>query len=152
MKVLVDMNLSPKWLALLEERGHAARHWSKAGEPRAHDSEIMAWAGEEGFLVLTHDLDFGAVLAATGALRPSVVLLRAQDVMPEAVGEAILDVLDRYRDELSSGAIAVVDEARSRVRLLPLRRYPAPARAGGERGEKKGKVVDADFEVVDEEK
>jgi predicted nuclease of predicted toxin-antitoxin system len=63
LRLLVDMNLSPEWLATLREAGHQAFHWSELGDPRAPDSELMAWAIENDCAVLTHDLDFGTVLA-----------------------------------------------------------------------------------------
>jgi predicted nuclease of predicted toxin-antitoxin system len=44
MKLLVDMNLSPDWVAVLEQAGWETVHWSNVGNPRAADSEIMAWA------------------------------------------------------------------------------------------------------------
>jgi predicted nuclease of predicted toxin-antitoxin system len=63
MKLLVDMNLSPEWVAVLKEAGWETEHWSKVGDPRAADSEIMAWATKHGHVVFTHDLDFGSLLA-----------------------------------------------------------------------------------------
>ena len=42
----------------------------------AEDSEIMAWASVNDFVVFTHDLDFGAILALTRAEGPSVVQVR----------------------------------------------------------------------------
>jgi predicted nuclease of predicted toxin-antitoxin system len=41
MKLLVDMNLSPDWVAVLEQAGWETVHWSNVGNPRAADSEIM---------------------------------------------------------------------------------------------------------------
>ena len=46
MKILIDMNLSPTWVAVLEEAGHTATHWSNVGSLNAPDREIMAWAKE----------------------------------------------------------------------------------------------------------
>ena len=66
MKLLVDMNLSPRWSAI--------------GKANAPDSEVMAYAAEHGYIVLTHDLDFSAILAATHGEKPSVVQIRADDV------------------------------------------------------------------------
>ena len=40
----------------------------------------MAWAGEHGSVVFTHDLDFGSLLALTQAVGPSVIQVRTQDV------------------------------------------------------------------------
>jgi predicted nuclease of predicted toxin-antitoxin system len=56
MKLLVDMNLSPRWVALLAEAGIDAVHWSTFGVPNAPDVEIMAFAKKHGYVVLTHDL------------------------------------------------------------------------------------------------
>ena len=44
MRLLVDMNLSPEWVAVLNRAGWEAIHWSTVGNPRAEDEEIMAWA------------------------------------------------------------------------------------------------------------
>src|SRR6266508_1725015 len=70
MKVLVDMNLSPGWVNFLAEAGFEAVHWSDVGAGSAPDSELMQWAAERGFVVLTADLDFGAILATTQGRRP----------------------------------------------------------------------------------
>ena len=71
-------------------------------------------------MVLTHDLDFGAMLAATQATGPSVAQVRTQDVRPQNLAPLLIPVLQQYESELGAGALLVVDEARSRVRLLPL--------------------------------
>jgi predicted nuclease of predicted toxin-antitoxin system len=82
MKIVIDMNLSPSWVAWLTTHGHDAVHWSEVGDARAKDEVIMKWALEQGRIVLTCDLDFGDILAATKARAPSVVLLRTQDSFP----------------------------------------------------------------------
>ena len=56
MKLLVDMNLSPEWVAVLKEAGWEAVHWSNVGNPRAVDSEIMTWAKEHGHILHEHEL------------------------------------------------------------------------------------------------
>ena len=62
MKILLDMNLPPIWASCLETGGHEAKHWSEIGANNAPDIEIMEWARTNGFVVFTHDLDFGALL------------------------------------------------------------------------------------------
>ena len=42
MKLLVDMNLSPRWVSVLGDAGIEAAHWSTLGDPKVSDSEIMA--------------------------------------------------------------------------------------------------------------
>ena len=122
MKLLLDMNLSPTWVRFLEENGFEAVHWSTTGAPTATDAVIMAWARERGFVVVTHDLDFSALLASTEALGPSVIQVRTQDVLPDAVGADVVRVLREHRAALDEGAIVSIDELASRVRVLPIRR------------------------------
>ena len=81
----------------------------------------MKWARENGHMVLTHDLDFGAILAATNADAPSVIQLRFQDLSPSRAIKVILKVLAEYRRELEQGALISVEEDKARVRILPLR-------------------------------
>lgn len=85
MKILVDMNLSPRWVTELQSRGFEAIHWSHIGEATAPDSEVAGWCADHAHILFTHDLDFGAILAASQDIRPSVVQLRVLDVTPEAV-------------------------------------------------------------------
>ena len=122
MKLLVDMNLSPDWVRVLALAGHTAAHWSTIGSPRAKDREILAWARERQQVVFTHDLDFGAILAATAADSPSVIQVRTQDPTPEHCGAIVVGTLDRHAAALAAGALISVDEIRARVRLLPLDR------------------------------
>ena len=90
------------------------------GEPDAADSEIMSWALTRGYVVLTHDLDFGAILAATNAAAPSVIQVRTQDMLPEAMEQTIVSALLQYEELLDEGALIVVDQTRARARILPL--------------------------------
>ena len=120
MKLLVDMNLSPEWAAVLTLAGWEAVHWSKVGNPRADDSEIMTWARQNGHVVFTHDLDFGAMLALTQAAGPSVIQVRTQDVTPAAIGKLVAAALRQFERELAKGALIVLDESRARARVLPL--------------------------------
>ena len=120
MKLLVDMNLSPDWVPILQSAGITARHWSEIGDPRATDREIMSWARNHEFVVFTHDLDFGDILATTNAKGPSVVLLRAQDVNPYHHQQVIFEVFRRFGAQLEKGALVSIDKQKSRVRILPL--------------------------------
>ena len=120
MKFLVDMNLSPRWISFLTEAGFEAVHWSDVGSIVATDTEIMAHAESAGFVVLTHDLDFGAILAAGGRTGPSVVQVRADDVRPQAIGRVVLTALRQVERDLARGALVTIDPRRTRIRVLPL--------------------------------
>lgn len=121
MKVLVDLNLSPRWIEWLKDSGLEAEHWSRVGDLKASDSEIMAYAAAHGYVVLTHDLDFSSVLAASRGANPSVVQIRAEDVSVKAIGSQVVAALREAREELKAGALLTVDHARTRLRLLPFR-------------------------------
>lgn len=122
LSVVIDMNLSPEWVAALHEKGVKAIHWSAIGDPRASDQKIMAWAVTNQAIVFTHDLDFGTILAITQASKPSVIQVRTQDTLPEQLTELVYTVLTKYEEELQQGALIVVNEQAQRVRLLPLQR------------------------------
>lgn len=83
MKLLVDMNLSPSWADRLRQRGFEAVHWSTIGAATAPDDEILAWAREQEFVLITNDLDFSAILAATSNQYASVVQVRTQDLLSD---------------------------------------------------------------------
>ena len=119
MKILIDMNLSPDWVKVFERAGWEAVHWSKVGEMRAPDDIIMSWSRENGYIVFTHDLDFGVLLALTRAESPSVMQVRTQDVFPEVLGDRLVRVLREHELALEKGALLTVDVGKSRVRVLP---------------------------------
>ena len=120
IKIIIDMNLPPILVSILENEGWEALHWSAIGDPGATDSEIMRYAMKGGYIVLTHDLDFGAILAATGWKTPSVIQIRTQDVFPEAIGKMVIATIHQFSDEIKKGALISVDESRSRARILPI--------------------------------
>lgn len=119
MKLLVDMNLSPHWVDSLAKAGIEAAHWSKVGAANAPDTEIMAYARQRNYVVLTHDLDFSAILAATHGEKPSVVQIRADDVSPDVIGPQVMIALRQMAAELDAGALLTVDPQRTRLRVLP---------------------------------
>jgi len=120
MKFIIDMNLSPLWVQVLESQGWEAVHWSTIGAIDARDDEIMAWAKEHGTIVFTHDLDFGTILAATRANAPSVIQVRTQDVSPDALQDTLFAAIQQHQTLLESGALIIVDKHRLRARILPL--------------------------------
>ncbi len=120
VNVVIDMNLSVEWVAELTQRGWAAIHWSTVGDPRADDSVIMAWALANGYVVFTHDLDFGTMLALTHAMGPSVMQVRGRSALPEDIGSIVIATLHQYDATLAAGALVIIDEKKTRVRILPL--------------------------------
>jgi predicted nuclease of predicted toxin-antitoxin system len=120
VRPVVDMNLSIEWVAELSRQDWAAVHWSSVGDPFAEDSVVMAWARTNGYVVLTHDLDFGTMLALTHATGPSVLQVRGQNVLAEDIGPVVIAALRQHDAALAAGALVVVDVKKSRVRVLPI--------------------------------
>jgi predicted nuclease of predicted toxin-antitoxin system len=119
MKILIDMNLPPRWVQEFAGVGWEAVHCPQVDAPTASDQEIMAWARDKGYVVFTHDLDFSALLAATQGEGPSVIQVRTQNVLPEAVGNLVITALKQYQRELELGAVITIEPQRARVRILP---------------------------------
>lgn len=120
MRLIVDMNLSPRWVKLLTQTGIEAVHWSALGTANAPDTVIMAYADMNDYVVLTHDLDFSAILAATHGKKPSVVQIRTEDVSPDIIGMQVIAALQQMASELEEGALLTIDPSHTRLRVLPL--------------------------------
>lgn len=119
MKIVIDMNLSPQWVEVLNAAGYESVHWTDIGAPNAPDREILLWTRSKGFVVFTHDLDFGAILAATGADSPSVIQLRTQNISPKRLGKLVISAFKQFEELLHQGALVSIDEKRARARILP---------------------------------
>lgn len=97
------------WVEFLATAGYEAVHWSDVGERNAPDREILEHAQRNGQVILTQDLDFGALLAVGGLATPTVIQFRAQAVLPSDVGEQLLASLEVTRSYLETGALVTVD-------------------------------------------
>lgn len=122
MKLLLDMNIAPRWARFLAEAGIQAVHWSSVGPADAPDSEIMAYARANDCVILTQDLDFTALLAITQGRKPSVAQIRADDTSPETIGRDVVMALRQAEKELADGALMAIEPKRVRLRILPFRR------------------------------
>ena len=120
MKFLADMGISPKTVALLLALGHDATHLQDQGLERLPDPAIMTKALEEERILLTHDLGFGELVAASGARLPSVIIFRLRDMRPTHVNRHLNQILARYPVELAEGVVISVTEGQIRLRALPL--------------------------------
>jgi predicted nuclease of predicted toxin-antitoxin system len=120
MKLLLDMNVSPIWVALFNEAGHQALHWSDVGKIAEGDENIAAWARSNDHVIISNDLDFGKILASTGDTSPSVIQLRLGRNDPlKMIGLVVLAISNSVT-ELEDGAILTVDHKSRRLRILPI--------------------------------
>jgi predicted nuclease of predicted toxin-antitoxin system len=110
MKFLADMGISPRSVTFLHGLGHDAVHLHAQGLDRMEDSAIMSKAQEEGRVLLTHDLDFGELIAASGARLPSVVIFRLRNMRPERVNRYLESIVSQHTELLEQGAIILPDD------------------------------------------
>lgn len=80
----------------------------------------MHWALEHDCVILTHDMDFNALLYGTQGSGPSVVIYRGTDTSPDIILQPMLRVLAQFEVELLEGALISMGQSVARVRRLPL--------------------------------
>jgi predicted nuclease of predicted toxin-antitoxin system len=121
MRILIDMNLTPRWVQYLHAARHDVVHWASVGRMSAPDQEIFDYARLTDYVLLTNDLDFPRILPHTKEAKPSVVLVRGEPLTPESRGDALVQALADCEADLAHGAILTLDWSdRPRARILPL--------------------------------
>ena len=120
MKIIVDMNMSPKWADFLIENGIEAEHWSYIGSTDDSDTEIFAYAMTHGYTIFTNDLDFGFILAITHGKKPSVIQMRTGVLGADRVGGIVVSAIKMLATDIENGALVTIDQHKTRVTLLPL--------------------------------
>jgi predicted nuclease of predicted toxin-antitoxin system len=122
MRFLADMGISQVVVTWLQAEGHDATHLRDQGLHKLENGEIFTKAFRESRIILTWDLDFTEILALSGRHKISAVIFRLVNTRSAHVIERLARVLQESAQDLEDGAIISVEEARHRVRLLPLGR------------------------------
>lgn len=120
MRFLLNMNIPRALARALAEHGHSARHAGDIGMAGAADLTIVEEAARSGENIITHDLDYGPLLALSGRAAPSVIILRLRDCRPDNLADQLARALPQVEASLARGAIVVVEDGALRVRDLPV--------------------------------
>jgi predicted nuclease of predicted toxin-antitoxin system len=120
-RILLDQGLPATAVTFLREDGWDVLHVREVQMRDAADSDILAYAARESRVVFTLDRDFPEMLALTGAVRPSVVLIRQQGLRAAEVAGLVKAIFHENEVALDQGCVIKASARGTRVRLLPLR-------------------------------
>ncbi len=120
MNFLLDVGISPQLGALLELDGHSYRYVPRHFSNRLSDSEILEIARQADEVIITHDLDFGKLLAFSGHATPSVILFRIHHINANIFHALLSTLWPSIEEPLRRGAFIVVEEHAVRIRELPI--------------------------------
>lgn len=120
IRFLVDMNLSPRIVTDLRQRGWDILRVSQVLPMDAPDSEILEFARQQNRVIITQDLDFSSLLALGGYEKPSLITFRLSVPDPETVTRKLLESLPDIEEKLLEGCAVVIDDRKVRVRRLPI--------------------------------
>ena len=121
MKLLLDQGLPADAALMFRSLGFACVHVSERGMHKATDEAIAYLAASEGFVVITLDADFHALVAVRGLCFPSIIRLRREGCRAEDVVSILQPVLFRYEAQLRMGCLISVKDRQTRIRRLPIR-------------------------------
>ncbi len=120
MKFLADMGIAWRIVEWLKLHNHDAVHLRELNFHKMPDNEIFAKAKHEERIILTFDLDFGEIAAASGKQIPSIITFRLRNTRTPHVIQRLEKVLNDSSEALEKGAIISVEETRHRIRFLPI--------------------------------
>ena len=120
IRFLLDMGIAQSTGQYLRSRGHDVIHLLDAGLERLPDEGIVAKAQHEKRTIVTHDLDFGRIVALSGSSVPSVITLRLSNMTPAHVNAALALVLRTTAPSLERGSLLTITDQGIRVRTLPV--------------------------------
>jgi predicted nuclease of predicted toxin-antitoxin system len=121
LRLLADMNISPKTVASLQHLGWDIVRVSQILPANASDQQILDLARQEDRVVITQDLDFSTLLALGGHHRPSLVTLRLSTSDPQTVTQQLSLVLVTVEQNLQDGCAVTVEDTTVRIRKLPIK-------------------------------
>jgi len=120
LKFFLDINISPQVKEFLINLGYEAFHAADFDLFKAKDREILEKAVELDSILLTIDLDFGALLAVEGIVVPGVIIFRLENPSREQMQQRLFQLLKRYSEKELKETLIIIEPTRIRRRELPI--------------------------------
>jgi predicted nuclease of predicted toxin-antitoxin system len=120
MKFIGDIPIARATLERLSLAGHDAISVRDRLSPKASDPEILRLAAMEGRVVICFDLGLADLVALSRQPLPSVITFRTSRHRADYMTRRQESVLPDIADDLKRGALVTIEDARVRVRPLPV--------------------------------
>ena len=120
MRFLVDACVDVGVNRWLVERGHESIHLRDQQLQRLPDEDIFTKADAEKRVIVTIDLDFNEILSFSGGKIVSTITFRVRNTRAVFLIKRLQSVLPHVISFLENGAIVIIEDARYRVRQLPI--------------------------------
>jgi predicted nuclease of predicted toxin-antitoxin system len=121
-RLLLDQGCPRSTASILNNQGWQVLHVGDVGLSRATDTAILEHAHAENRVCVTLDADFHAILAVSGAVRPSTVRIRIEGLHADALAALLVRAWPHVEADLDQGALVTIDSTSIRVRRLPIQR------------------------------
>jgi len=104
----------------LMQNGYEYCHVGDIGMFQSDDINIVQFAKENKEIIITHDLDYGNILAFSGDSSPSVIIFRLRNSHPDNLFYRMITEWDEIENHLLKGAIVIIEDSALRIRDLPI--------------------------------
>ncbi len=122
MQFLIDENMGLSYANTLRSLGYEAIHVSEVGLTSTEDTDIVTYAFDKGYTIITFDLDFTRIVALSQKLFPSIITFRMGEINVTEFEEHFRFYIPEIKDDIIKGALITIDTQGVRTKRLPILR------------------------------
>lgn len=114
------MDISPKTVSFLNLKGYPSKRLNELNLQKASDEEVINFASQENWIIITIDLDYPEIIALSRKKSPLAVIFRIDNPEVNILNSLLQEHLEEIIDDLNNGAIATIEADRIRIHPLPI--------------------------------